>query len=123
MMIKLLPLYFAVPGLIYFGLILAISIDSIIKVIKFWRLKKINKNDLIIGLIISSVLFGILCLLYRGEKESLSLILVGPILLIFLPYLLHLATHKSKAENYFYKLSAIIIVFSTMTAFLIRIIL
>ena len=117
-MIKLLPLYFAVPGLIYFGLILVIFIDSLIKVIKFWRLKKIKNNDLIIGLIISLVLFGVLYLFYQEEKESLSLIFVGPFLLIFLPFFLHIATHKNKTENHAYKLSAIIIVFSMALIFL-----
>ena len=97
-MIKLLPLYFAVTGLIYFGLILVIFIDSLIKVIKFWRLKKIKNNDLIIGLIISLVLFGVLYLFYQEEKESLSLIFVGPFLLIFLPFFLHIAKHKNKTE-------------------------
>jgi len=121
MIIKLLPLYFAVPVLIYFGLILAIFIDSLIKVVKFWKLKKIKNNDLIIGFIISLVLFGILYLLSRGEKESLILILVGPFLLIFLPFFLHIAAHRSKTENYAYKISAIIIVSSMALAFIIRI--
>ena len=112
MTMKLLPLYFAVPGLIYLGLILAIFIDSIIKVGKFWKIKKIKNNDLIIGFITSFVLFGILYLIYKGETKSLSLILVGPFLLIFLPYLIHIASHRKKTENYIYKLSAIIIVFS-----------
>ena len=121
MMMKLLPLYFAVPMLIYFGLILAVFIDSFIKVVKFWKLKKIKNNDLIIGFIISLVLFGILYLIFRGVKESLSLILVGPFLLIFLPFFLHVAAHRSKTENYVYKISAIIIVSSMLLGFLIRI--
>lgn len=118
-MIKLLlPLYFAVPGLIYFGIILAIFIASLIKVVKFWKLKKIKDNDLIIGFIISLVLFGILYLFYNGEKENLSVIFFGPFLLIFLPFCIHIATHKEKTENYAYKLSAIVIVCSMLLVFL-----
>jgi len=122
MIIKLLPLYFAVPIFIYLVLILAIFIDSLIKVVKFWKLKKIKNTDLIIGFIISLLLFGILYLIFRGEKESFILILVRPILLIFLPFFLHIAAHRSKTENYAYKISAIIIVFSMALILLRRII-
>jgi len=118
-MIKLLlPLYFAVPGLIYFVIILAIAFASVIKVIKFWKLKKIENNDLIIGFIISLFLFGVLYFFYKGEKENLSLIFFGPLLLFFLPYCIHIATHRKKKENYTYKLSAIVIVSSLLLIFL-----
>jgi peptidoglycan/LPS O-acetylase OafA/YrhL len=114
----LLPLYFTVPLLIYFVIILAIAIASIIKVVKFWKLKKIKNNDLIIGFIISLFLFGILYFIYEGEKEKLSLILFGPLLLFFLPYCIHIAAHREKKENYTYKLSAIVIVSSMLLVFL-----
>jgi putative effector of murein hydrolase LrgA (UPF0299 family) len=114
----LLPLYFAVPGLIYFGIILAIVISSFIKVIKFWKLKKIENSDLIIGFIISLFLFGILYFFYKGEKENLSLIFFGPLLLFFLPFCVHVAVHREKKENYAYKLSAIIIASSMLLVFL-----
>ena len=114
----LLPLYFAVPGLIYFGIILAIVISSFIKVIKFWKLKKIENSDLIVGFIISLFLFGILYFFYKGEKETLSLIIFGPLLLFFLPFSIHVAAHREKKENYAYKLSAIIIVSSMLLVFL-----
>jgi hypothetical protein len=118
-MIKLLlPLYFAVPGLIYIGIILAIIIASVIKVIKFWKLKKIENNDLIIGLIISLFLFGILYFFYKGGTENLNLIFFGPLLLFFLPYCIHIAAHREKKENYVYKLSAIVIVSSMLLVFL-----
>lgn len=118
MAITILPLYFTVPLLIYFGLVLIIGIDSLIKVIKFWKLKKIGSRDLIIGLVISLILFGFLYLLYPEEKPSLSIIFVGPLLIVFLPYIIHIATHNSKTENYTSKLSAIIIVFSIVGVFL-----
>ena len=118
MAITILPLYFAVPGLIYFGLILAVGIDSLIKVIKHWKLKKIGSRDLIIGLIISLTLFGFLYLLFPEEKPSFGIILFGPLLVIFLPYLLHVATYNSNKENYASKLSVIIIVFSMIGIFL-----
>ena len=122
MMIKLLPLYFAVPMLIYFGLILAIFIDSFIKVIKFWRLKKIKIIELIIGLIISFVLFGLLYSFYQGQKENLSQFFFFPLLMIFLPYILHILSHKNNTENYAYKLSAVIVVCSMLLIFLRRVI-
>ncbi len=113
-MIKFLPLYFTVPGLIFFCLILAVFIDSLIKVIKFWRLNKIKNKDFLLGFIISLLLFGMLYLIYRGVDQSLSRIFVAPFLLIFLPYFLHIATYKDKKENYTYRLSVIIIVFSVV---------
>lgn len=117
-MIKLLPLYFAVPGLLYFCLILAVFIDSLIKVIKFWRHNKIKNKDFILGFIISLLLFGILYLIYRGVNQNLSRIFVAPFLLIFLPYFFHIATYKDKKESYTYKLSVIIIVFSVVLGIL-----
>jgi hypothetical protein len=118
MAITILPLYFTVPLLIYFGVILAIVIDSLVKAIKLWKLKKIGSRDLIIGLIISLTLFGFMYSLYPEEKSSLSIIFVGPLLTIFLPYLLHVVAYNSKKENYVSKFSVIIIVFSMIGVFL-----
>ena len=107
MAITILPLYFTVPLLIYFGLILAVGIDSLIKVIKHWKLKKIGSRDLIIGLIISLTLYGSLNFIYPKEKGTFSMIFVGPFLLLFLPVTLYLVTKNIKKVEFLSKGSLI----------------
>ena len=60
MVTMIIPLYFSGPLLIWAGLILAICIFAIIKVIKLWKLNKIARGDLIIVFIITLTLFGFL---------------------------------------------------------------
>jgi CDP-diglyceride synthetase len=122
MVTMIITLYFSGPLLIWAGLILAICIFAIIKVIKLWKLNKIARGDLIIVFIITLTLFGFLYTLYPEEKAFFSIIFIGPLSMVLVPYILHVLTHNKKKENYISKLSVITIVFSIIGTFIIPII-
>ena len=121
MSITFLPLYFAPLLLVLYGLILIIGIDSLIKINKLWKLKQITTKELIIGLIISVTLYGLVKLIYQGEKEAFSMIFVGPFFMIFLPYIIHFVAHSIKKTNYISKIFLIGISF-TMVGMVLKVI-
>ncbi len=120
MTLALSPLYFAVPLLLYFGIALLVGIISLIKVIKLWKLRKIGGIILITGFIFSLTLFGFLYLIYPNEEERFGLLFIGPLTMIFLPYILHIAIQKTKKENNISMVLLISVAF-TMLGFMVKI--
>lgn len=122
MMITFLPLYFTPLLLLVFGPSLIIGIYSFIKVNELWKLKQIGSKELISGFIISITLFGLLKLIYQGEKETFSIVFVGPFLMIFLPFIAHIFAKNIKKINIISKISLLAISF-TMIGLVLKMIL
>ncbi|MEP3373562.1 MAG: hypothetical protein ABJO28_06175 [Maribacter dokdonensis] len=112
MRIIFLPLYFTPLLVFIFGLVLIVGIYSFVKVYRLFKLKQIGNIELIVGLIISITLYGLLNFIYPEEKETFSIIFVGPFLLIFLPLILHFVTKNIKKEEFLSKVSLVAITYS-----------
>lgn len=104
---KFLPLYFTPLLILIVGLVLMVGIYSFVKVYKLFKFKQIRNIELIIGLIISLILYGLLNFIYPKEKGTFSMIFVGPFLLLFLPMTLYLVTKNIKKVEFLSKGSLI----------------
>jgi len=107
MIITFLPLYFSPIIIILVGLVFFIGIYSFVKVYKLYKFKQIKNIHLIIGFIISVSLYGILRLIYLENQKSLSIYFVGPLLMIFLPFIVHFTTKNIKKAVFVSKVSLI----------------
>ncbi|MCF2874409.1 MULTISPECIES: hypothetical protein [unclassified Tenacibaculum] len=98
---------------------IVIGLLSLIKSIKLIRLKEITVKELILGLIVSLILFGLITLIYyiEGQAWALSPAFRIPIFMIFLPFGIHLLFQKNKNLNLVF-LSKILLVSISFTLIL-----
>lgn len=77
---------------------LALGIMSSIKTIKQLRTNQVGIKELILGLLVSIIIFGMICLSYliRGEAWGLSPAFRIPIFMIFIPYVIYIYTKRSE---------------------------
>jgi hypothetical protein len=98
---------------------LCIGIYSLIQSIKHIRKKQINLTEIILGLVVSLVLFGLVCLSYiiEGDIWALSPMMRIPIYLLIIPFALHVLTKRSK-KPILVKLSKVLLINVVFSALL-----
>jgi hypothetical protein len=97
---------------------LIIGIVASAKTFKLWLEKSIGFRELVFGLIITVIIFGLISLAYiiEGKAWGLSPAFRIPIFMVFIPFAIHFATEKSKHKKaeYFSKLFLISIVYTVI---------
>lgn len=95
---------------------LVLGIIAIVKTIKQSRKRLVGLKELILGLIVSSAIFGLICVSYiiEGRAWGLSPAFRIPIFMVFIPFVVHVSTEKSKNSNLVY-ISKIILISVGMT--------
>lgn len=95
-----------------------IGIISLIKTIRLFKSKKIGIKECLFGLVLSIVIFGLICYSYilEGKAYVLSPAFRIPIYMVFIPFLIHIGTKKSANSflNYSSKIILISVVITTI---------
>jgi hypothetical protein len=98
---------------------LIIGIIAIVKTIKQLRKRQVGLKELLFGLIVSSAIFGLICLSYiiEGRAWGLSPAFRIPIFMVFIPFVIHVLTEKSKNTKLAYFSKIILISVGITTIF------
>lgn len=99
----ILPLYFTPLIIFLLGVTLIIGITVVLRTVKLYKSKSIRKIDLLIGLIISLILYGFLYSLFPGENNDFGRIMFGFLIMLFIPFIIYLIVYNSKKENFISK--------------------
>ncbi len=77
---------------------LIVGVIALVKLIKLLKLKSIRLKELFLGLLTTLILFGLISLTYiiQGKAWGLSPVFRIPIFMVFIPFIIHLATEKNK---------------------------
>ena len=94
-------------GIIFFLFsipIVVIVIISFIRIFVYVLSKQIGFKEVILGLIVSIIIFGVICLSYITQKTvwGLDPAFRLPIVMIFFPFIFHTITEKSKNRKLAY---------------------
>lgn len=92
------------------------GIIAIVKTIKQLRKRQVGLKELLFGLIVSSAIFGLICLSYitEGRAWGLSPAFRIPIFMVFIPFIVHISTENVKNSKLAY-ISKIILISVGMT--------
>ncbi len=97
---------------------LIIGIIALIKTIKLLILKSIGLKELIFGFITTLILFEQVSFIYmiEGKAWGLSPAFRIPVFMVFIPFIIHIATKKNKNSNveYISKILLISVVFTVI---------
>lgn len=95
---------------------LVLGIIAVVKTIKQLRKRHVGLKELLLGLIVSSAIFGLICVSYiiEGRAWGLSPAFRIPIFMVFIPFVVHVLTEKSKNSKLVY-ISKIILISIGMT--------
>ena len=98
---------------------LVLGIISIVRTIKQIRKRQVGLKELALGLIASCAIFGLICLSYiiEGQAWGLGPAFRIPIFMVFIPFVVHVASEKSKNYNLAY-ISKIFLISVAMTTIL-----
>ena len=96
-----------------------LGIRSIVKVIGKIENKQIETKEILFGLAASLIFFGLICLSYiiEGRASPLSPAFRIPIFMVFIPFIIQIATEKSKKSSLAY-LSKILLISIGITVIL-----
>ncbi len=96
-----------------------ISIVAIVKIIKLLRSKRIAAKEIVLGLVVSLILFGLIVLSYiiEGRVWGLSPAFRLPFFMIFIPFGIYLLIRTSKESKMNY-ISNIILISIGLTGIL-----
>jgi hypothetical protein len=81
-----------------------VGILSLIKMIRLLRKKQVSLKETLFGLATSIIIFGLICLSYivEGRAWGLSPAFRIPIFMVFIPFVIHILTEKSKNTKLIY---------------------
>jgi len=116
------PLYFTTLLVFIFGIVLIIGIYSYVKIYELFKLKQLGSKASITGFIISISLYGLYKIIFLEEKGAFIKIILGPFLMIFLPFSVHFVTKNIKKLEFISKILLLAISY-TMIGIVLKILL
>ncbi len=84
--------------------VLVISVVSFIRIFVYILDKQIGLKEILLGLTTSLIIFGLICLSYviEGKAWGLSPAFRLPIIMVVIPFIVHVLTEKSKKPKLAY---------------------
>ena len=98
---------------------LFLAAASISKLITHFKEKNVGIKEIVLGLLVSAVLFGLICLSYilEGSAWALSPAFRVPIFMVFIPFVIHVFLENSKKPKLI-RFSIILLISIVLTAIL-----
>ena len=98
---------------------LFLAAASISKLITHFKEKNVGIKGIVLGLLVSAVLFGLICLSYilEGSAWALSPAFRVPIFMVFIPFVIHVFLENSKKPKLI-RFSIILLISIVLTAIL-----
>lgn len=96
-----------------------IGLFSLVKLIKLIKSKDIGVKEMLFGLLVSLLIFGLICVSYivEGQAWALSPAFRIPIVMVFIPFLIQMLIERSRHRTLAY-ISKIVLSSLVITVFL-----